>query len=167
MKYNLVLENKMGEAVYRYIYRDESGYISPIDVMKQNGVLIFDLDDVHIALGYENISKRIYSKLDKSYIFEKFIPGEDSVKGDYTDIMNLEIFIKHSRKPEAKKFLKWVKETIMPEADMLEERIKDHLKEVSKEDDDKEIDIEALTDAILSNNGVRKAIINVLKSKLK
>ena len=172
MNYNVVLENKLGEAVYRYIYHDESGYTTALDVMKWKGVLIFNLDDVHLALGYRSVSKKIYSKLDKHYIFSKYIPGKDPRSNDFTDIANLEIFIKYSRKFEAKRFLKWVKEIIMPESKFIEEKMKDHLdkvlpKEELKEEDDEEIDIELLTDNILSNAGVRKAIMNVLKSKLK
>ena len=174
MNYNVVLENKLGEAVYRYIYTDESGYTIAVDVMKQKGVPIFNLDDVHIALGYGSVSKRIYSKLDKHYIFSKYIPGKDPRTSDFTDIANLEIFIKYSRKLEAKRFLKWVKETIMLETIMLEEKMKDHLDKVfpkeelkEEDDDEEEIDIESLTNDILSRDEIRKAIMDVLRSRLK
>lgn len=173
MNYNVVLENKLGEAIYRYIYTDESGYTIAVDVMKWKGAIIFNLEDVHLALGYRSISKRIYSKLDKHYIFSKYIPGKDPRTNDFTDIANLEIFIKYSRKSEAKRFLKWVKEVIMLETIMMEEKMKDHLekvfpkKELKEEDDDNEIDIETLTDDILSREEIRKAIMNVLKSRLK
>ena len=175
MNYNVVLENKLGEAVYRYIYTDESGYTTAVDVMKWKGVIIFNLDDVHLALGYSSISKRIYSKLDKHYIFSKYIPGKDPRTSDFTDIANLEIFIKYSRKFEAKKFLKWVKEVIMLETIMMEEKMKDHLekvfpkKDIKEDDNDEEIDIdiESLTDDILSREEIRKAIMDVLKSRLK
>lgn len=174
MNYNVVLENKLGEAVYRYIYIDETGYATPVDVMKQKGVLIFNLDDILLAIGYRSKSKIIRYELDSFYIFDKYIPGKDPRTNEFTDIANLEIFIKHSKKREAKRFIKWIKEIVMIDSNIIEEKMKDHLEKVlpkeelkDEEDDDEEIDIEALTDSILSNSGVRKAIINVLKSKLK
>lgn len=63
---------------------------------------------------------------------------------------------------------------VIIDSNIIEEKMKDHLEKVlpkeelkEEEDDEEEIDIEALAEAILSNNGVRKAIMNVLKSKLK
>lgn len=172
MNYNVVLENKVGEAIYRYIYIDETGYMAPIDVMKRRNVLIFNLDDIHLAIGYKSKSRNLYNKLDNGYIYNKFIPGKDPRTNEYTDIANLEIFVKNSRKPEARRLLKWIKESVMVDSKILEETMKDHLekvypKEELSENEEEEIDIELLTDSILSNSGVRKAIMNVLKSKLK
>lgn len=175
MNYNVVLENKIGEAVYRYIYTDETGCTTPIDVMKQKNVLIFNLDDIYLALGYKNKSRNLYTKLDNTYIYDKFIPGKDPRTNEFTDIANLEIFVKYSRKPEARRLLKWIKDSVMTESKILEESMIYHLEknlpkeELSENEEEEidEIDIESLTDSILSNSGVRKAIMNVLKSKLK
>ena len=173
MNYNVVLENKIGEAIYRYIYHDECGCATPIDVMKQRSAVLFNLDDIHLAIGYKNKSRGIYNKLDNLYIYNKFIPGKDPRTNEYTDIANLETFVKYSRKPEARRLLKWIKETVMVDSRILEETMKEHLEkvypkeELSENEDKEEIDIELLTDSILSNSGVRKAIMNVLKSKLK
>ena len=173
MNYHVVLENKIGVAVYRYIYTDETGCTTPIDVMKQRSALLFNLDDIYLAIGYKNKSRNLYNKLDNVYIYNKFIPGKDPRTNEFTDIANLEIFVKYSRKPEARRFLKWIKESVMIDSRILEETMKDHLEkvypkeELSEDAEETDIDIELLTDSILSNSGVRKAIMNVLKSKLK
>ena len=136
------------------------------------------MDIINIA-SYKVISATMYRRMDMKGVKYFKQPCGDSgtyeINVEFIRVDNVFKWLTGSTKPEAKLLLSFIDSNIVPDKEKFEDFNESESRKndynffpyKDNSDDNNEIDIEALTDAILSNSDVRKAIINVLKSKLK
>jgi hypothetical protein len=168
-----------GRVFYILKYTKSDGYETVLCVTKHHGDLYIEFMDIINITSYKVISATMYRRMDMKGVKYFKQPCGDSgtyeIDAEFIRVDNVFKWLTGSTKPEAKLLLSFIDSNIVPDKEKFEDFNESESRKndynffpyKDNSDDNNEIDIEALTDAILSNSGVRKAIINVLKSKLK
>ena len=160
-------------------YTKSDGYETVLCVTKYHNDLYIKFDDIINITDYRVISATMYRRMDMKGV--KYFkqpcgdPGTYEIEAQFIRVDNVFKWLTGSTKPEAKLLLSFIDSNIVPDKEKFEDFNESESRKndcnffpyKDDSDDNNEIDIEALTEAILSNSDVRKAIMNVLKSKLK
>ena len=168
-----------GRVFYILKYTKSDGYETVLCVTKYHNDLYIKFDDIINITDYRVISATMYRRMDMKGV--KYFkqpcgdPGTYEIEAQFIRVDNVFKWLTGSTKPEAKLLLNFINSSIVPDKEKFEDFTKPKPEESGwnftphkdNSDNNNEIDIEALTDSILSNSGVKKAIMNVLKSKLK
>lgn len=176
-----IVESEEGRVSYILKYTKSDGSDTVICVTKHHGDLYIKFNDIINIIDYKVNTVKIYRRMDMDGVKYFKQPSGDSgtyeIDHQFIRVDNIFKWLTGSTKSEARPLLRFIASEIVSDKEKFEDFTKPEPEESGwnftpykdKGDDDEEvdIDIESLTDTILSNSGVRKAIMNVLKNKLK